>query len=79
MWGHFILSKISGNTVIAFTPDGKLGLTVGGNLCDLRSGKCLPYIVVTPSNTTAPSLITLATVQTGCFDISFPAAKHPSS
>lgn len=37
----FNYPEVDGNTVIAFTPDGKLGLTVGGNLCDLYTGKCI--------------------------------------
>ena len=32
---------IPDNTVIAFTPDGRMGLTIGGSICDVRTGKNL--------------------------------------
>ena len=32
---------IPDNTVIAFTPDGQMGLTIGGSICDVSTGKNL--------------------------------------
>ncbi len=40
-YGDKVYPGIPGNTVIAFSQDGCLGLTIGGGLCDLRTGKCL--------------------------------------
>ena len=39
--GVKVYPGIPGNSVIAFTPDGELGITINGNLCNLKNGKCL--------------------------------------